>query len=165
MVRLLRRGLDGLLALGGIALLVLVVAVSAGQLRWVVTTGNSMEPHFTAGDLVLLRPTSDYDVGDVVGYDSPHLGRMVLHRIIDVEDGRFLTKGDNNDWVDSHRPTAAEIAGRQGLHVPGAGRVVRSLFDPLVVAFLVGVATALALGGVARIGAPREAEAWAEPAV
>lgn len=150
MTRVLRRVVDSLLVVSGIGLLSLVVLVGAGALSWVVTTGDSMQPRFTAGDVVVTRPTGEYRIGDVVAYDSPDLGRVVLHRIVDVEDGRFVTQGDDNDWVDSYRPAPAEVTGRELVHLPGLGRLARPLFDPVVAAVVVGAAAVAALGGPRR---------------
>jgi len=162
---LLARAIDVLLAIGGVALLALVVMIGSGQLSWVITTGNSMSPRVAAGDLIVVRPADRYRVGDVVAYDSPDLGRKVLHRIVAVEGGRFVTQGDHNDWVDSYQPTPAEVVGREQLHLPGVGRHLRSLLDPGVVAVIVGLATALALGMLGRVPVPEEGEAWVEHAV
>lgn len=162
--RLLARGVDVLLAVGGVALLALVVMIGSGQLRWVITTGDSMSPRVVAGDLVVVRPADRYRVGDVIAYDSPDLGRTVLHRIVAVDGGTFTTQGDHNGWVDSHRPAPGEVAGREVLHVPGLGNHLRSLLDPGVVALVVGLATAVALGLLGRVS-PTEVEAWADPAV
>ena len=154
-----------LLGIGGVALLALVVMIGSGQLRWVITTGNSMSPRVAVGDLIVVRPADRYQVGDVIAYDSPDLDRKVLHRIVGVEDGRFVTQGDHNDWVDSHRPAASEVVGREVLHLPGIGSHLRSLLDPGVVAVIVGLATTLVLGVLGRVPAPEEGDAWVEPAL
>ena len=163
-MRLLERGIDLLLAIGGMSLLALVVMIGSGQLSWVITTGDSMSPRVAAGDLMVVRPADRYRVGDVIAYDSPDLGRKVLHRIVAGEGGRFITQGDHNDWVDSYRPSPSDVAGREQLHLPGVGRHLRSLLDPGVVAAIVGLATALALGLLGRVPVPEEGDAWAEPA-
>lgn len=162
MARVLRRVIDSLLAVSGIVLLSLVVLVGSGALSWVVTTGDSMQPRFTVGDVVITRPAGEYEVGDIVAYESPDLGRVVLHRIVDIESGRFVTKGDNNDWVDSYRPSPADITGRERLHLPGFGRLARPLFDPVVAAIVVGAASVVALGGLGRAHDHRQEEPCGE---
>ena len=56
------------------------------------------DPAFHRGDLVLLRQTSDYQLGDVAIYLHPTLG-LVIHRIIAENDGHFVLKGDNDAWI------------------------------------------------------------------
>src|SRR5262245_42576463 len=68
-----------------------------GPVSYALVVGSSMEPKLERGDLVVTRPAADYRVGDVVLFHDRDLGRDVLHRIVAVGDGRFVTKGDNND--------------------------------------------------------------------
>ena len=96
-----------------------------GDSIYVVTSGISMEPHFHTGDLAILRPASSYEVGEIVGYRSPHLG-IVLHRIIGEKGGDFLMKGDNNDFVDEYHPAPSDVVGRLWLHVSKVGRLINS---------------------------------------
>ncbi len=113
--------------------LVVVVAVLAwvnvgptslgGNSVYLVTSGISMEPRFHSGDLAVLQPATTYSVGEIVGYRSPHIG-VVLHRIIGEVDGRFIMKGDHNDFVDTYHPSPSDIVGRLVLHVPSVGKLV-----------------------------------------
>ena len=96
-----------------------------GDSIYVVTSGISMEPHFHTGDLAILRPASSYEVGEIVGYRSPHLG-IVLHRIIGEKGGDFLMKGDNNDFVDEYHPAPSDVVGRLWLHVSKVGHLINS---------------------------------------
>src|SRR5688500_20357400 len=97
------------------ALLALVLAAAwffwplalGGGTTYVATHGNSMEPGFRTGDLAVLRPATTYSVGDVVGYDSPTLDTIVMHRIVAEVNGRFVLQGDNHDWLDEDEPAAA----------------------------------------------------------
>jgi signal peptidase len=120
-----------------------------------VIVGTSMEPMLHRGDLAVVREESTYRVGDVVLYEASELGSNVLHRIVRVHDGRFVLKGDNNDFLDSEQPTEAQIVGKLWLSAPQVGRVTDWLHAPSHAALLVGLATLLALGGGAGIGAAR----------
>lgn len=118
-----------------------------GPVTYIVTSGNSMEPGIHAGDLVLARESADYDVGDVVAYDSPDVKKTVLHRVVDREGDAFVLQGDNNDWIDSHTPTRQEVYGRQWIHVPGAGKVVEWLRSPIGLAAVAGLVMLALYGG------------------
>ena len=74
-----------------------------GGTSYAIIVGNSMEPKLHRGDLAVVRKRSTYRAGDVVLYDSRELGSKVLHRIVRVENGRFVLKGDNNSFLDSER--------------------------------------------------------------
>lgn len=114
-----------------------------GQAAYVIVTGNSMEPGFHLGDLVIVRQASVYQVGDIVTYRNAELRSYVFHRIIALELGRFILKGDNNTWIDSYRPTQEELVGKLWIQLPGIGKAVQWLRLRTNVALM-----AAALGGI-----------------
>ena len=117
-----------------------------GHTTYLVTAGVSMEPHFHTGDLAIVRPAGSYAVGEVAAYHSTLLHTVVLHRIVAIHDGRYVFKGDHNNFVDPDRPTRAQIVGRLWLHVPHAGALLGWLHVPLVAALLAGAAGLLLFG-------------------
>lgn len=120
-----------------------------GATTYVSTTGTSMEPDFHTGDLALLSTADSYAVGDVVAYHSETLDKIVMHRVVAVEDGRLVTQGDNNDWLDDDRPTEDEILGTLFLGVPQGGKALDALRSPIVALPLLAVVAAV-LGAGAR---------------
>lgn len=107
-----------------------------GPVSYVIISGNSMEPDFQVGDLVLARKRALYQVDEVVVYNHPQIGH-VFHRIVDGNREGFVLKGDHNEWLDSYQPGADDILGRYWLKIPGAGQIIRFLRQPAVfVAFI-----------------------------
>src|SRR5687768_2700988 len=92
-----------------------------GNVAYAVVTGQSMEPGLSADDLVIVREQPSYSVGEAIAYRSRNLGQIVLHRVVAEEDGRFVTQGDNNDFLDADRPSDADVIGKQWIHIPRAG--------------------------------------------
>lgn len=136
------------LALAGVGWFFLAPTQIGGSTRYVITHGISMEPLIHTGDLVLVRPASDYHVGEVVAYHSTLLKTVVLHRIIAIHDGHYTFKGDNNSFLDPTHPTRALLLGRMWLHIPHGGTVLDWVHKPWVAALLTGgVAMLLLLGG------------------
>ncbi len=138
-----------------------------GPVTYVITSGNSMEPGINSGDLVLARESADYDVGDIVAYDSPDVKKTILHRVIDREGDTFVLQGDNNDWIDSHTPTGHEIYGKQWIHVPGVGKIVEWLRSPIGLAAVVGLVTLALFGGsraAGQSGGPSRSRSGSAPA-
>lgn len=131
-----------------------LVAPSAlgGPVTYALVHGASMEPRLHDGDLVVLRPAASYGRRDVVGYRDPTLGRMVLHRIVGIDDGRFVTRGDNNGFRDLTTPSPDQVTGRLWLRVPHAGGLIAALRQPLPAAFLVGLVALGPLGTRRRRG-------------
>ena len=118
-----------------------------GQASYVVVNGNSMEPGFHRGDLVIVHATSIYKVGDVVTYRNAELNAFVIHRIIAIEQDHYIFKGDNNSWVDTYHPNVAELVGKLWIHVPKLGTAMEWLRLPIHM----GLTTAL-LGGIFMAG-------------
>jgi len=109
-----------------------------GTMTYVVTSGTSMQPMFSAGDLAVLRSADDYRVGDVVAYRSSELQRVVMHRVLTEDDGTYTFQGDNNDFVDPDEVRDEQVLGRLVLRVPGVGPVLEWLFTPMNLLLVVG---------------------------
>jgi signal peptidase I len=137
----------------GAAWIFFAPAQVGGGTSYAIIVGNSMEPKLHRGDLAVVRRQSVYRVGDVVLYDSRELGSKVLHRIVRVEDGRYVLKGDNNSFLDAEHPTEEQIVGTLWVTAPSVGRATEWLRQPLHSALLVGLVTLIALGGGLGAGA------------
>lgn len=116
-----------------------------GSTSFTTVDGTSMLPSLRRSDLVALRPVATYRVGDVVGYRSALLDRVVLHRIVAIHGTRYVFKGDHNSFIDPDRPTRAQLVGKLWFRVPVAGRAVGALHIPWVVATIAALLV-LALG-------------------
>jgi signal peptidase I len=64
-----------------------------GQSAYVIVTGNSMEPGFFLGDLVIVHPVLDYQVGDIVVYRS-----AILSFRVTIILGPILTSQPGKKW-------------------------------------------------------------------
>ena len=138
------------LALEVLALLV-VVALVAGQLLGqpvllsYVTT-DSMEPTLNPGDGFVAIPAElagDVEEGDVVTFRAETLngGGLTTHRVVDVTDRGFVTKGDGNPFTDQDdeeppvKPTqVVAVAWQPGgsvLAIPYLGAVVTGIQETL----------------------------------
>lgn len=91
-----------------------------------------MLPTYRAGDIVVVRRSPDYQVGEVVAYWDPGLQSIILHRIVGTVDGRFVTRGDHNAWEDPYQPTKDEILGKAVLQIPNAAGYVAWVKRPAV---------------------------------
>ena len=109
-----------------------------------IVSGQSMEPTYYTGDLVVSR-CGPVEVGDVVVYNPPDIdGARIIHRIIggDAAEG-WIIQGDNNDFLDPWRPTDENILGSSVLHLPHVGKVAAILLSPLTWISLLTVALAV----------------------
>jgi signal peptidase len=133
------------LAAVGCAWLVLAPAPLGGGTSYALVVGSSMEPGLHRGDLAIVRRRDAYRTGDVVLFRDRVLGRDVLHRVVARDRGRFVTKGDNNGYLDDYRPAPGDVHGALWLDVPAAGRPLAWLRVPSHAALLVALTALLAL--------------------
>jgi len=128
----------GIVLLGALWTL-LAPTTLGGSLLYVSPSGVSMLPGIRNGDLALVRPGGTYRAGDVVAYRNRLLRHVVLHRILGVRsDGRYLMKGDSNDFIDPAPATREEILGRLWINVPHGRTVLAWPFRPLNSGLLAG---------------------------
>ena len=110
-----------------------------GQVTYVIVDGNSMEPKFRFGDLVLLRRQAAYQIGDAVTYQNAELGRFVFHRIVDIQANHFVLQGDHNTWLDGYHPNQNEIVGKLWVHIPMLGKTIQWAREPIHLAITCGL--------------------------
>jgi len=115
-----------------------------GPASYIIISGRSMEPTLHSGDLALTLREDTYTEGDIVTFRVQ--GGIVVHRIVGgtATEG-YVIQGDNKEAPDLWRPTADQILGKMWLHVPGAGRYLLTLRQPLVFALVVAALAALVL--------------------
>lgn len=116
----------------GVSVLLLVAAVGLlivatpffGNSALIVRSG-SMEPTIRVGDLVVIKPASEYLVGDVISFTAgPDNKTVITHRVSEVKDGVYQTKGDANSEPDNFTVETKHILGRQWTVVPFIGKVL-----------------------------------------
>ena len=102
---------------------------------------GSMEPAFSAGDLVVIHREEAYAVGDVITYRNG--SALITHRLIGDGPEGVTTKGDFNDTPDLEPVAVKQIVGRVVLVIPALGRVLLFLRTPAGLLTLLGCAMLL----------------------
>lgn len=128
----------GVMALGAVAIGLVVAFALQTRLGLLTTRGSSMHPHFQEGDLAITTTANRYEVGDIVAYRSRYGDNVVLHRIIEVDDGRYTFKGDNNDFTDPDTVSRRDILGKLWIRFAGAGFIADFTSRPGNAVALVG---------------------------
>lgn len=112
----------------GLAALVIAAPATVGGMPLTVLSA-SMEPVYSPGDLVVVKPTpaENIAIGDVITYQlrsgDP---TRITHRVIDRSTAAngtttFRTQGDANTAADEAPVTEVQIVGTVWYHVPGLG--------------------------------------------
>ena len=89
-----------------------------------VVMSGSMEPELSVNDLVIVREAEEYEIGDVVVYQSGNV--LVIHRIVDMDGTTVTTRGDANEVKDQPFDSSL-IKGKLVCALPLVGGVVRVL--------------------------------------
>ena len=128
-----------------IALLLLTSLVPIpGNFKVKVVKSGSMEPAIKTGGIVVIKPSTSYEVGDIITFGKDTKTQIpTTHRILKIDgDGplrTFTTKGDANDSEDPQVTRLGDISGKVVLTVPYLGYILDFAKKPLGFVLLVGV--------------------------
>ncbi len=139
----MKRNARRLVRFGALAVVLLIWIVAlrpqavGGPTLYIVVRGSSMLPTYQNGDLVVMQAAPVYSVGDVVAYRVPSgdigEGHMIVHRITGGDRmAGFVVQGDNNNAPDPWSPRPGDIAGKAWLDVPGLGRLIAFIHQPVI---------------------------------
>ena len=136
-----RIGLALLMALLAAWFVLLRPVSLGGSVMYIVIRGDSMEPDFLSGDLLIVQAAASYETSDVIAYRVPvgevGEGMVVVHRIVGGSaSGGFEMRGDNNQSTDPWTPHGTDVVGKAWVLIPGLGRVLVAIRQPLVLAAL-----------------------------
>ena len=73
--------------------------VNVGGYTFFIVASGSMSGTVDINDMVIVKITDDYQVGDIVTYQAD--GYFVTHRIISINKNQIITKGDSNNTEDN----------------------------------------------------------------
>ena len=86
---------------------------------------ESMDPTYKSGELVYYVPVAkaDLNVGDLVVFDDNIIeNARIFHRIVDIKDDGYVTKGDGKDLDDENLLLYEDVIGKVvGMKIPMLG--------------------------------------------
>lgn len=95
-----------------------------------------MEPSIHTGSVVVVKPISDYKVGDIITF-GPNTKTQIptTHRITEVrvQEGQMVyrTRGDANNGEDLKEVSMSEIIGKVYFSVPYVGYIIDFVKKPI----------------------------------
>ena len=97
---------------------------------------GSMKPKIQPGDVVVItnRNKEDLKKGDIITFNGED-NDIITHRIIDIQNNSYITKGDNNNSIDAFAVPFENVIGKVLFHIPKIGYIIEFLSKPLVYAF------------------------------
>lgn len=95
-----------------------------GYSSLVVETG-SMSGTIEEGDVIIIKDTGDYKIGDIITFFKEGEKIPTTHRIVNIDDdGGFVTRGDANNSEDIHNVYEDEICGEVVLTMHKLGLLI-----------------------------------------
>ena len=92
-----------------------------------IVESGSMVPALKVGSLIFVDTNNKApDVGDVMTYKIGENGmeKLVTHRVIAIENGEFVTKGDANDYEDFAPIPKENVVGKCEYSIPKLGFLI-----------------------------------------
>lgn len=143
-----------------VALCVLLLTSAYFRVVPMVVVSGSMRPNLEIGDVVLVNANKPMEIseGDVVAFRLENV--VITHRVVEIVEGGFRTKGDGNREPDPFVVTDDMVVGKAVATIPRVGLLAifaqqginalsrsTSLLAILVFSTVTLVVTALFLGG------------------
>lgn len=121
-----------LLVLLLIVLVIKIIPMALGATPLTVLTG-SMEPTYSPGDIVVVKPQDTYQVGDIVTFqpisnDPTLVTHRVIQKVVTTQGAKYVTQGDANNVADDPL-VEAQIQGKALYHVPKVGYLSEYVAD------------------------------------
>ncbi len=96
---------------------------------YAVVISGSMEPEISVNDIVYVKEQDSYAVGDIITYEK--YDSYITHRIIDIVDGEYVTKGDSNNTKDQDTVMLEQVRGKVVFVLPVFGAMVLYMKTPI----------------------------------
>jgi len=85
---------------------------------------GSMEPAIKTGSVIMVKPVSNYQIGNVITYQRGKRTRdITTHRIVGQKNDEFITQGDNNNAIDMYPVKKEQILGKVIFDIPFVGYI------------------------------------------
>ncbi len=125
----------------GIVVFLLAASIAysflSGVLQLKTVLSGSMSPEFNAGDVIVISQVSwdDIKVGDVITFRTGKT--LTTHRVVEVLNGSFRTKGDANEDPDAGQVDVNSVVGRHVFTIPYMGYLGVFVRTPLGFSILI----------------------------
>lgn len=98
-----------------------------------IVLSGSMEPKIQTGAVVWVNENdTNVEVGDIVAYQLDN-GTAVTHRIVEENNGMYVTKGDANETEDLALVSQDQIIGTYAFSIPVIGYVISTVRSNMLI--------------------------------
>ena len=106
-------------------------------LKTYVIASGSMRPDLNVGDIIIVKTIAreEAKIGDVISFRQND--SIITHRIINVINGEYQTKGDYNNSIDPNLVQYEDIEGKCVFVIPYLGKIVFALKNKLFIIIVI----------------------------
>ncbi len=121
-----------------------------GNIEIKIVKSGSMEPFIRTGGIVIIKPETSYQLGDVITFGKDSKTEIpTTHRIAGMKEENgvvyYTTKGDANEEADPNQIVNRDIIGKMIFTVPYAGFILDFAKKPVGFVFLIAIPAALVI--------------------
>lgn len=103
-----------------------------GYTYFEVLTG-SMKDTLNEQDIIIVKLTTDIDVGDIITFKDN--SSYVTHRVVSIDKEKVTTKGDNNNTEDNPI-NRSDVIGKVVYDLKGMGIILKVITDKITIILL-----------------------------
>jgi len=124
------------------ALIIISIIPIPGNYEVLTVLSGSMEPAIKTGSIVFVKPSSNYQVNDIITFLESNISdKPITHRIVEIreENGAlyYKVKGDANSAADWSEVSKENITGKVLFSIPFLGYLLNFAKQPLGFALLI----------------------------
>jgi len=129
-----------LIAMGAFIIFILlllsfvILPIMQGSMHFLIVLSGSMAPEANPGDVVVSTYTNpeEIQINDIITFTySNDPENCITHRVINITNEGFQTKGDANEDPDQRIVQSSEVIGKVGLVIPYIGHLPHFAKSPL----------------------------------
>lgn len=90
-----------------------------------ILQGDSMQPAYQDGDLIVAEPARDVKIGEVIVFQEPCHNKIIIHRVIHQDSLGYITHGDANSGPDLYPVPYDATQGKVWIRIPKIGHVIQ----------------------------------------
>lgn len=121
---------ENILFAAAVAIMVCALACQLLHLKPVVVVSGSMEPSIMTGSLAFIdKKDKVIEEGDIISFYAGDA--LVTHRVIEITENGYRTKGDNNETADAGIVTDGQLEGTLVFNLRGMGYFLKVFALPV----------------------------------
>ena len=104
--------------------------------RFLVIKSASMSPTLNVNDIVIIVKSNSYEIGDIISYQNDS-NELITHRLIEKENGDFITKGDYNNSSDEKLVLGKNVIGKVVFVIDTKAKMIVAILTCIAIIFYI----------------------------